>query len=75
MQDTTRKHVFFTTHVCYFQYTRVYLKNRSIEITLLLIVGYNNNNNNSPVKFRDVSIGSVNTLTNGETCIVHRKLV
>lgn len=73
MQDTTRKHVFFTTHVCYFQYTRVYLKNRSIEIALL-IVGYDNNNN-SPVKFRDVSIGSVNTLTNGETCIVHRKLV
>lgn len=74
MQDTTRKHVFFTTRVCYIQYICVYLKNRSIEITLLLIVGYDNNNN-SPVKFRDVSIGSVNTLTNGETCIVHRKLV
>lgn len=74
MQDTTRKHVFFTTRVCYIQYICVYLKNRSIEIALLLIVGYDNNNN-SPVKFRDVSIGSVNTLTNGETCIVHRKLV
>lgn len=73
MQDTTRKHVFFTTRVCYIQYICVYLKNRSIEIALL-IVGYDNNNN-SPVKFRDVSIGSVNTLTNGETCIVHRKLV